>query len=221
MKEYYTYIHLRPDTNAVFYVGRGKGKRAYHPYNRNRHWQNVVKKNKGVFDVVIVDTDLTHLESAKKEIELIAFYERHTLTNLSDGGEGNNGWMPSEETRSKISNWHKGKVVSESTRQKISQVVTGTIKGPRPEHVKQKISAANSGNGNGMFGRKITEEAKQKQRDKLTGSQNYLAKPIINLQTGIFYDTLQQASDSIGIKRGTLWAMIAGRNNNKTSFIYA
>ena len=38
---YYVYVHRRNDTNEVFYVGKGKNRRAYSKTGRNQHWCNI------------------------------------------------------------------------------------------------------------------------------------------------------------------------------------
>ena len=43
-KIFYTYVHVRLDTNKVFYVGKGKLRRAYSKQHRNKYWNNVVNK---------------------------------------------------------------------------------------------------------------------------------------------------------------------------------
>ena len=42
---YYVYLHLKADTNEIFYVGKGKGVRATTLHNRNNYWKNVVTKH--------------------------------------------------------------------------------------------------------------------------------------------------------------------------------
>lgn len=215
------YAHIRPDTKRVFYIGKGFAKtRAYARFNRNTHWQNVVNKNNRVFIVEIIFNNISHSEAIALEISTISFFGLENLTNITIGGEGTKGWIPSEETKRKISKAHIGKVVSKETRNKLSVINTGLKKGPVSDSVKSAISKKNKGSGNGMFGKKINESSRKLQREKISGELNYLSRPILNKETGIFYHTLQDAADTIGIKRGTLWAMLAGRNKNKTSFYY-
>jgi hypothetical protein len=45
-------------------------------------------------------------------------------------------------------------------------------------------------------------------------------KLVLNNLTGIFYNGLQEAADSIGIKRGTLNSMMTGQNPNRTNLRY-
>jgi len=62
---------------------------------------------------------------------------------------------------------------------------------------------------------------------KLVGRENGIKggikkrKLIINIENGIFYNGLQEAAYSIGIKKGTLNAMLVNQNRNKTNLRYA
>lgn len=89
------------------------------------------------------------------------------------------------------------------------------------QSIKDKIGIANSGHKNGMYGRVIKESSRQLQRDKLTGSNNYLSKLIFNSVTGIYYDCLNEAAFSINMKKPTLWVNLKINKINKTNFIYA
>lgn len=33
---FYVYIHVKPHNGEIFYVGKGKGKRAYYKHSRNK-----------------------------------------------------------------------------------------------------------------------------------------------------------------------------------------
>lgn len=53
-----------------------------------------------------------------------------------------------------------------------------------------------------------------------TGIVTAIAKVVLNLETGIYYDSISQASKSLNIKRTTLNAMLKGQNPNNTQLIY-
>ena len=154
------YEHLRNDTNEVFYVGIGKKeKRAFSKYGRNPHWKNIV--NKVGYTVNIIHKDIDHKEAKKIEILLIEKYGRKNLglgnlVNMTDGGEGL--LNPSIETRQRISEVHKGKILSEESKKKMSEAKKGKI---FSEETRQKISEANKGNTN-MLGKLFSEETRQK-----------------------------------------------------------
>lgn len=124
---FYIYRHIRPDTNEVFYVGKGleNSNRHLSKQGRNKYWHNIVNKNNGQYDIEIMMEDLTHEESIEKEQEFIKLYGRRcdggTLCNLSLGGEGGTyGYTHTEETKELMSEFASGKPKSEETKKRIS-----------------------------------------------------------------------------------------------------
>jgi len=102
------------------------------------------------------------------------------------------------------------------------------------DEMKKKISIANSGERNGMYGVKQTEEFKQARRnhkhtpeslkkigDRSRGGNNANAKLVIDLNTGIFYDCVGDAAFVLGLQRDTLKQKLNGRRGNKTTYRYA
>lgn len=103
------YQHIRSDKETVFYIGIGKKlSRATCKYNRNKYWNNIVKKCDGKFTVNILHENITWEEACKKEKEYIQYYGRVNnntgiLCNLTDGGEGILNLQHSQEAKLKIS----------------------------------------------------------------------------------------------------------------------
>lgn len=85
---FYVYEHIRNDTNAIFYVGKGKNLRAYTKRNRNDHWHNIV--NKAGFTVRFVVKDLDEELAYLCEEERIDQLTRLgiKLSNICPGGKG-------------------------------------------------------------------------------------------------------------------------------------
>ncbi len=52
LNNYYIYFHINPLKNEIFYVGKGKGNRAYDKNNRNRFWKNIVKKYGYIVNII-------------------------------------------------------------------------------------------------------------------------------------------------------------------------
>lgn len=94
---FYVYLHKRSD-GSVFYVGKGKEKRAFCKKDRNPHWRKVVKKNGG-FDVEILHRNLDEQTAFTKEVETIALYGIENLTNMTLGGISTTGMRHTVETR--------------------------------------------------------------------------------------------------------------------------
>jgi predicted DNA-binding protein YlxM (UPF0122 family) len=112
IKKKVVYFHRRKDTNEVFYVGIGKLCRPYQTNDRNKFWKRIV--NKVGYNIEIIHTDLTWDEAIQYERKYIKQFGRRdmglgTLVNMTDGGEGNQGQIFSEETRKKISISSRGR----------------------------------------------------------------------------------------------------------------
>lgn len=89
---YYVYEHWRLDTKTCFYVGKGKGKRAYDKTDRNDHWRNTVKKleSEGFeYAVILVSENLSEETAFLLEMARIAFWRSggSNLVNKTDGGD--------------------------------------------------------------------------------------------------------------------------------------
>jgi hypothetical protein len=138
MKQHYVYTHLNPTSKDVFYVGIGKGNRAWNKgAGRNKFWGNYV--NKHGFEVEIIAEGLTRKQAGKIEIELIAHLGRRqideggVLVNRSTGGDGGSG----------------GYTHTEEWKRKHSERQIGIPKGPLSDEAKAKLSKS-------LTGRKVT-----------------------------------------------------------------
>lgn len=85
---YYTYAHIRPDTGSFFYIGKRQKKRAFVKKGRGKHWQNVVKKNNGVFEVKVLNWFNNEEDAYESEIWQIAQLKPlESLVNETPGGD--------------------------------------------------------------------------------------------------------------------------------------
>lgn len=133
---FYVYEHWRLDRDECFYVGKGRGRRAYGMVQRNSHHRAIQAKLSRIgssMEVRIVADGLTERQAFDLEVERIAFWKNAgaDLTNMTDGGEGATGHITTEETRIKIGaaakgNRHAaGKKLSAESRKKLSKSLTG------------------------------------------------------------------------------------------------
>lgn len=110
MTIYYAYIHAKPD-GTPFYVGKGKGRRAWKFKERNqRHMRTVAKY--GEHNILIGQLDCSSEAVAfDLEVGLIKCLRRMgvDLCNMTLGGEGASGAVASTETRALLSAQRKGK----------------------------------------------------------------------------------------------------------------
>ena len=151
--EYYTYAYLRED-KTPYYIGKGKGVRIY------KKKKGEVNPPKDKSRIIFLKQNLTEQEAFKHERYMIVVFGRKNLRtgilrNKTDGGEGPSN--PSIETRRKMSDAKKGKLLSEEHKRKMREA----HKNPS-EEFRKKISYANKGENNPMYGKKHSEETKQK-----------------------------------------------------------
>lgn len=109
--EYCLYFHINKSNSEIFYVGIGNKKRPYSKRSRSQFWKNIVEKYD--YLVEIIYTELSFEDACELERYYIRMFGRldigsGILVNLTDGGEGSNGYKHSEETKDKIRNsWSK------------------------------------------------------------------------------------------------------------------
>jgi hypothetical protein len=180
---YYTYAHTKPD-GSIFYIGKGKGNRAYKTKGRNKFWQNIA--NKHGHNVEILAYWETEQEAFDHEKLLILSLKdmKIELANMTDGGEGMSGHVASKETRAKMSKKSKGRKHTEEFKQYMSNLMankavrstgwhhseksiekmSNSKKGVKfSEEHKQKLSLAKKGKISPKKGTKTSEEVRKKQ----------------------------------------------------------
>lgn len=125
---FYVYIHRRLSDNKPFYVGKGKGKRAWqiNPARRNSYWKRVKEKH-GV-KVEIYKDCLRDDEALKEEVKLITSLREQgfELTNLTDGGDGASGSKRTPEQVERLANSIKSKTVYTFLNLDTRKVFVGT-----------------------------------------------------------------------------------------------
>ena len=181
---YYTYAYLRED-KTPYYIGKGKGNRAY------KKKRGKINPPKDKSRIIFLKQNLTEEQAFRHEIYMIAVFGRKDLGNgilhnRTDGGEGSSGWVPSEETRRKISEASKGntymlgKTLSEETKRKMSETRKGKT---HSEETKKKQSEVKKGKtfseehrrnlSEAQKGKTPSEETKKKIGDAQKGEKNH------------------------------------------------
>lgn len=190
-EDFYVYVHVRATDGKPFYVGKGCGKRYKGHFDRNPMWKKTAKKY-GVKAVIYRDK-LQEWAAFEVEQELIALYGRRNtghgyLCNLTDGGEGQSGYIPSDESNIKRSAKLKGRVFSESHKQKIAESNRAKIVS---DETRKKISDSRVGRFCGenhpLFGKKKSRESVEK-----TAVANRLRVQCVD--TGDIFSSVSEAS---------------------------
>jgi hypothetical protein len=173
---YYVYKYLRQD-GTPYYVGKGKGDRAWY---KGKHERINLPEDKE--RIVIVEENLTEEQAFNLERELIKKYGRKDLgtgilRNLTEGGEGAAGFRPGrppQERIDRIAASNRGQPRSAETKEKQSKIKIGTkqseehkqnkankIKGiKRSEELKKQWSESKKGTKNPMYGKESSRKGK-------------------------------------------------------------
>jgi hypothetical protein len=194
------YEHIRPDTNAIFYVGKGSLRRAHSKHRRNKHWNSVVAKAGG-YSVRLVANNVEEELSFLVEIERIDQLKRMglNLTNKTDGGEGPSGYRHTEEAKHKIAkaqmgenHWTVGYVYTE---EHLAKLKAARKKFVYTDEIRAKLSVAGKN-------RVYTDETKAKMSKSKQGRKHHMANTIAF--DGKIFGTAKELSDYTGVNYSTI-----------------
>lgn len=203
-------------------------------------WKKTVEKYN--FSVIVIHENLSWEEACSLEKFYIAKIGRRdlgkgTLVNHTDGGDGTSGYRHteiakrkigeydkirnfSEETRKKLSAIHKGKPLTDSHKEKLSNSLKGRKTCPFTEEHKRKISEALKGKKREPFTRKKVKLTDSHKRALSKSLSDYFSKRekkdkpekkkrISHLKRRVFidgkvYDSLHEAAKEMKIPLNTL-----------------
>jgi group I intron endonuclease len=220
---YSVYKHTAP--NGKVYIGitrkrpekrwlNGKG------YPNNYHFSNAIMFYGWAnikHDILL--SGLTKAEAQEAEIKFIALYESMNPDkgyNLTRGGDGNWGHVPSSEAKRKTSqtlsefyrnNPHhsRGIRLSDEHRCKVSQALKGIR---RTEATRRNMSRA-------QRGRNITPEATEKRlatnRERYPDWADWRKVRVMCIDTGEIFDTIKDACDKYGLSKGNVCMCCRGQ----------
>ena len=203
MNNYYVYLHITKEDGLPFYVGKGTANRDTSLHGRNKWWKNIV--NKYDYDIVFLEIGLTPEEASNKEMYWISRIGRRDLNkgplvNLTDGGEGTTGKLVTIEMRERMignKNPFYNQKHTEETRNKIRESNKRRFYSKEREDKRIKNSLINT----------------------LYGDVHCRGKLLLNLETGVFYVSIREASRTINMREDTLRFHLKRGVKNKTNFI--
>ena len=235
-REFYVYEHIRLDNMTCFYVGKGKGERAY-DLERNDHHDRI--SNMHGHAVLIIKDNLTEEEAFELERDTIEDYvfnlgygidikgyknreNNEFLTNMTFGGEGSSGHKFSEETKEKQSNSQKErwKNTSNERKEELRNIFSKNVKKywdnvdkeakkERSKHVSEtriKNETA-KGKNNPMYGKHHSKETIEK-----------LSKKVINITTGEIFNSIKDGAKKYGLIPNSISQCCSGRYKTSGGF---
>jgi hypothetical protein len=194
------YEHTRPDTNAIFYVGKGSHRRANSKHRRNKHWNSVVAKAGG-FSVRLVADDIDEELSFLVEEERIDQLKRlgTKLTNKTNGGEGPSGMRHTDEAKRKIADAQRGEKhwtnFHQITEERRAKLRFARSKFVYTDEIRAKLSEAGKR-------RVYSDETKAKMSKSKQGRKHHMANTIAF--DGKIFGTAKELADYTGVKYSTI-----------------
>jgi len=210
---YCVYVHTNT-INGKKYIGiTGQDPQRRWGTNGNRYknpyFNNAIKKyGWDKFKHEILESNL----SLKRACELEKYYIKLFNTkspngyNLTDGGEGTVGWVPTEDFRRKQSKIHKEQWNDPEFRMKMMDIRQSSNSVYKSKEFREKISQLVSGENNPNYKHYWTDEQKQNLRVKQQNNPIYKnennpnAKRIMCVETGEIFECMKYAMEKYGIK---------------------
>jgi len=202
---FYVYEHIRLDTNATFYIGKGSGRRVTSKCHRNRYWRNVV--NKAGYDHRIIFTSNDEELAFFVEEEVVDLFRARgmPLVNQTNGGKGGiSGYSHTEETRNKISRKLKGKLAGQNHPR------YGLFGVDNPMHGRKQSASARQ---------KMSENASMKRPEvkaKISGKNSVTAVAVEC--RGVIYPTLKDLAKAEGVSPQAIRSRIHRKQHEKYGY---
>jgi hypothetical protein len=182
----YTYLIKHKPTNRVYYGMRAANKVSpeqdlwQHYFTSSPKVQQLIEETgRDSFDIEIRRVFETKEQAVAWETRVLRrcrVLEDDRWINQNVAGY----IVPTEESRKKISDFHKGKAKSEEHKEKIRQGNIGKKKPPRTDEYRALMSELKSGQGNGMYGKHHSNETKAKigalLSERIKGDNNPMRK---------------------------------------------
>lgn len=120
------------------------------------------------------------------------------------------GKKPGEEVRARMSRSQRGRRMSPETIEKMRRAQSNKSYGPE---ARRNMSLSH-------IGKKQSQETKDKRAAALRGKTKN-GTVVLNLSTGIFYDSIKDAAFACGLVHSTLHRKVIGIHTNNTPFVIA
>lgn len=221
--------------NGKRYLGQRKFNKGWQNYigSGNAFTKAVSRYGRENFTRSIIDIcySAEELNEAERAYSLaLDVVEDENYYNLVQGGGTSAGWKPSEETRKKISEAHKGEKnvwYGRKHTQEEKRKIGAARKGMKlPKEWRENISAARTG-------QKISEEAREKLKSRNAGENNPMfgktqtlkaktaqSKAVLCEETGLEYYSIREAARETGVTRANIWRALNGEQQTAGGYTW-
>lgn len=222
-RDFYVYLHRRGDTGEVFYVGKGRGRRANCRSGRSGLWTRIAIKHGRIVEFLHVG--LTEDEAFDLEVAAIASFA--PVANFTTGGEGISGYQHTAETRAALSRAHAGRSQDPAVVEARTQKLRGQKRSPdfrarmaainrgrrMSDETRAKMSAARTGKTRSAEAIARTAAWHRGRQRSLDACQNMSAaqpkRAVVSLATGLQFESISAAAAWL-VGRGHAKATKAG-----------
>ena len=233
---FYIYAHYTADSNELFYIGKGKGKRLSSRYGRNKLWNYIANKHGFIFRKIV--DGLEENEAFRLEIEKIK--EFSPRANFTKGGSGGFTGLNSGNFKKGFRPWNTGmKFPQMSIRQMGENNPAWGKPSPRRKEIicltdgsifqsvkhaseyynigRAFIQSCLAGKCDSAKGREFRykKEELNIKPDNLRNSRRIIREKACRrvqcIETGAIYPSIQQCSRSLGVQASNLYQVLTGK----------
>jgi hypothetical protein len=184
--KYYVYVHKKSTTGEVFYVGKGKGTRAFHFHGRSAKWNAFHAKYGTVVEqLAFFDNEAEAFEYEKFTIAMLR-RAGFNLTNHTDGGEGTSGLRFTPAQKSNLSDIQRQTWLRPGYRDKHREAMLKVVTMPEYRTKQSAISAARWGD---------PEYRARASATALRGGDKPNARAVVCIETSTVFETITAATD--------------------------
>lgn len=193
--------------------------------NREQYYIDFYKDYNILFNIRMKAESMLGTKRTEEQIE------RMKAGRMANSGY-NTGWKHTEEAKKKISEAHKGKIISKKQKSDHSLRMKGR---KHTDEAKVKISKARKGivfsddhklnlsisaKGNTNW-KNVNYDNPERNKKISLAMKKRQSKPVINTETGERYNSAKDAAKAFGMAESTFSKHLSGYNKkNKTPFIY-
>lgn len=223
------YRHTSPSGKSYVGITRTDPKVRWHNglgYRNNKYFYRAIQKyGWDNFKHEILYTNLTKEEASFAEYVCISVWG---LTDPKKGYNINNGGMfrdrLSEESKRKLSDFNKGKTLSEETKDKISKAFKGEKHPMYGKHhtqeARRKMSLSKSGRNHPNYGKHLSDETKLKISQKYKNKKSVAMIDIKTKNILRAYPTVRDACKDTGTQESNIVKCCKGNRKTAGGYIW-